>query len=540
MLARHPDNYHVTILERDNKAGGQSSSIPVDQSKYGADWVNSVAQFASPNSPHAFKFFRAYGYEPQAQQYQLALGKGKENFFTNVFSTPVLQRHSEEIRRLSRGFKSIKRAPRVFSYIPLQTYLRLFRYSNEFAERIIYPLAAALIPIGNHGNDIPVGLAQWLFARGRRNIWDYDAKSGLPNISNVYTFPNMGQFYQDWAEGLCAKGVKIRLNTRVLNIHQRDHKGVVVETRTIEADWRLEEEGCRDRIITEVYDKLVLCVHADEAKRILGSEATWMEKIVLGGVKFSDALNVIHSDSAYFQRKYDVMFKDELCAEPRTEEEEERIKFAKGETGVNSGFRPSYCTFSYPSRSDKVEVAFDSSNLQHQFRPTPGSNEGEPPLDRHIYQSHFMIEELKHLWTVDQIDDDHIIDRRWWHTPIHTWKHYAKIVRLMKHINGKRNTVYAGAWTLVVSRCFPLPQIALFVNNCPYSGRTLMNSLVYRVSRQRTVLVHRTKDLTRSPKAHSANICGNVTVCGTKGGTEKQKAVRGRMNDEPHTVSIET
>ena len=63
-----------------------------------------------------------------------------------------------------------------------------------------------------------------------------------------------------------------------------------------------------------------------------------------------------------------------------------------------------------------------------------------------------MIEELKHLWTVDQINDKFVIDRRWWHNPIQTWKHYARNVRLMKYINGARNTVYAGGWTLVVSR----------------------------------------------------------------------------------------
>lgn len=50
-------------------------------------------------------------------------------------------------------------------------------------------------------------------------------------------------------------------------------------------------------VVEEEYDEMVLCVLADTAKRILGKEARWIEKRVLGGANFSDDITVTHWDS---------------------------------------------------------------------------------------------------------------------------------------------------------------------------------------------------------------------------------------------------
>lgn len=261
----------------------------------------------------------------------------------------------------------------------------------------------------------------------------------------------MGRFYEDWAQGLRSKGVKIRLNTRAIKVIERGKSGVVVETRSVEADPRIDSEGNGERSITESFDHLVLCIHADDAKRILGKQATRLEKKALGGVKYYDDLTVTHTDASYFLAKYEAIFREDLCAEPISQEEEERIKYAKGEMGIHSGFRPAYCTYSYNSRPDKVEVAYDCSSLQYQFQKDPESRESPIPLEKHIFQSHFMSEELKDLWTVDQIHASGIIEQKWWRQPMQSWKHWATVVPRLKRINGKNNTIYAGGWTIVVS-----------------------------------------------------------------------------------------
>lgn len=451
MLSREPDRYHVTILERGDYPGGQSTSIPIDSAKHGVDWVNNGVQLAAPNSAHTFHFLRQYGYEVQEVKHQMSFGKGKDNFWTNVFPSPLIRKHQKDIARFGKVMRLTKLPRDLVWMIPLKNYLCLLGFSKEFMHKIIYPMTSTLIGVGNHGDLIPVGLAQWLFDEARRRIWEYSDRPFGADLPSIYTFPNMGRFYQDWAQGLRSRGVKIRLNTQAIKVIQRNKSGVVVETRSVELDPRIDSEGNSERSITENFDHLVLCVHADEAKRILGSQATRLEKKALGGVRYFDDLTVTHTDAVYFQRKYEAFFKEDLCAEPTNEEEQNRIKYAKGDMGPHSGFRPAYCTYSYHSRPDKVELAFDCSNLQYQFQKDPEGSEHPIPFNKHIFQSHFMNEDLKDLWTVDQIQEGGIIEAKWWRQPLQSWRHWVKVVPLLKKINGKNKTIFAGGWTVVVS-----------------------------------------------------------------------------------------
>ena len=39
-LAQHPSEFKVTIIERLGVTGGQATSIALDESQYGTDWMN--------------------------------------------------------------------------------------------------------------------------------------------------------------------------------------------------------------------------------------------------------------------------------------------------------------------------------------------------------------------------------------------------------------------------------------------------------------------------------------------------------------------
>jgi len=46
-LANHPDKFKVTVLEKAPVVGGQATSIPLDDDKYGASWMNNGVQGGS-------------------------------------------------------------------------------------------------------------------------------------------------------------------------------------------------------------------------------------------------------------------------------------------------------------------------------------------------------------------------------------------------------------------------------------------------------------------------------------------------------------
>lgn len=74
---QHPDRFAVTVVEREDVAGGQATSIAIDKERFGAAWLNDGVQGGSPIFHHTFHYFRAMGHAPQACGLQISFGRGR-------------------------------------------------------------------------------------------------------------------------------------------------------------------------------------------------------------------------------------------------------------------------------------------------------------------------------------------------------------------------------------------------------------------------------------------------------------------------------
>jgi hypothetical protein len=74
-----------------------------------------------------------------------------------------------------------------------------------------------------------------------------------------------------------------------------------------------------------------------------------------------------------------------------------------------------YFTKSYAQDPTKIEMSFDCSNYQHQFRMDHGAEVAPVPFQNHVFQSIFLDKRNKQLWTIDEIDRSKIIETKWWH-----------------------------------------------------------------------------------------------------------------------------
>lgn len=257
------------------------------------------------------------------------------------------------------------------------------------------------------------------------------------------------------------------MKTEVAKIIQRSDQGVVLQTRPCAENEEAEEAAQPSK--SETFDELVICVLADDAVKLLGKTATRKEKFVLGGASFYDDITVTHSDSSYFREHYETEFDPKLCANPKSKTQEDQIAFSKGEQsgpdGEPKGFKPMYYTKSYKQDPKKIEMSFDCSNYQHQFRM--GSDSEAPADPLHVYQSIFLDKRNDDLWTMSEIDGSKVIEKKWWHQLGHRWQHYVRVVpggqyprslvsdalltfKGMMFINGKNHTLFCGSWTLVV------------------------------------------------------------------------------------------
>ena len=458
--------------------GGQATSIPLDKDKYGTTWMNDGVQGGSPAFKHTFNFFKRYGHEPEDVKLQVAFGKGKDSFWTNCFPSNLVDQFSSDIIKFGRVLKLIKWTMPVLGLVPIRIMLRMFFFNKEFGEKMVYPLIALFLGTGkcsyfrapnepasdttcagNQTANVCCAILERLFDDPNMKLWDYDPQTLLPNLPLMVTFPHLEKFYGQWCADLKSQGVEIRTNTDVTEIVSRSKKGVVLKTAPFDPEKGKTQSGQREGrhtgpdSTTETYDNLVMCVLADDAKKLLGKTATWREKFVLGGAHFFDDITITHSDSKYFEENFETRFNAELCAKPKNKQQEEQIAFAKGEQKGQGeeppGYRPMYYTHSYPEDMTKIEMAFDCSNYQHQFRMDHDADKAPIPYDNHVFQSIFLDKTHSDLWTIDQIDESKIIERKWWHQLGHRWQHYVRVVPGMMFLNGKNSTFFAGSWTLV-------------------------------------------------------------------------------------------
>ncbi|TWU73280.1 hypothetical protein ED733_003033 [Metarhizium rileyi] len=435
-LVNHPDKFKVTIFERNEVLGGQATSTALDEPKHGASWMNNGVQGGSKIFKHTFNFFNEQGSPPQEVKLQVSFGKGVDEFWTNVFPSTLVQKHASDIRRFGRFLTIIKWALPLIGIIPISVMLRLFFFKKDFGDKMVYPLIALFLGTGNQTASVPCGIVERLFNDPNMKLWDYDSSTLLPNLPTMYTFDNLHQFYKKWADYIKDRGANIRTRAEVCTVLSRSKTGVKL---------RIKNLGNGD-ITDEDFDDLVLCTLADDSLRILGKEASWRERFVLNGAAFYDDVTVTHSDAEYFEKYYETHFQQELCANPKTEAQEQQITFAKGSDFESKGFRPMYFTHTYKENPRLIEMSFNCSNYQHQL--VKGQDTKRDHIEP-VYQTIFLDKKQESLWTIHEIDETKIIKRNSWHQLGHKWQHYLRVVPGMMFLNGKNRTLYAGSWTLV-------------------------------------------------------------------------------------------
>ncbi|GAB7356296.1 hypothetical protein MBLNU459_g7098t1 [Dothideomycetes sp. NU459] len=451
-LGEHPDKFDVTIIDAVDYCGGQAYSIPIDKQKYGASWLNQGVQGGSYIFHHTLTMFARQGHHADPVKLQVSFGKD-DQFWTNVYSTAMLKKHEKEVKRFYYMIKIIRWFEVFFALIPIKYLVKLFWFSEEFANVVALPMVALFLGTGNYAPEVPSMVLERLCTSPTYGMWyPPDKVSVASNLPPMVVFPNFSEFYGDWKKHLIKKGVNVRLSTELTRVVRRDKKGVVVRLikRTPASDGHTQDSAwVPDNVegsaadadaqeVEEEYDELVLCTLTDTSKRVLGKTATWRENRILGSAKFANDITVTHSDADYMRKHYEMEYNDEQAVTTLGgKDQSSRVEMAKKE------FKPMYLIKMYPKDLTKLEMSFNCSNYQSQFPP-------DTPLDNAVFQTIFLNKERDgHLWSIDEIDESKIIRKDWWHQLCHSFTHYLFVVPWMWALNGRKHTRYAAAWTLV-------------------------------------------------------------------------------------------
>ncbi|KAJ8501616.1 hypothetical protein ONZ45_g12095 [Pleurotus djamor] len=500
-LSLCPDKFSVTLFERSSSAGGMATSTPIDASKYGAAYINDGVQGGSPVFGNTYSMFEMLGCTPSEVGFQISFGRepGKD-YWSNVFPAELLEQHKNSIKRFGTFLKVASNPvlEPVFGAMPIHASLTLFRFPKAFSEALVFPLVALFMGTGNQTPYVSTAIVERLFTDKSMRLFDFSKENFVDGIPEMRAFPCLGQVYRRWKELVESKGnVAVRLGIEVTKV-DRSHKftdqgngkkreGVQISIRTTKGtnnDQEVVGAGPETEY-TEVFDHIIIACDADNALKVLGKDASWMERKVLGNVKYLWDITVTHNDLEYMEKYYRVRFSDELPAKKRLEqgdrEAQKAVDFAK------DNFKPLYYVRSYPDDKKKIEMSFDLTNYQPQFKGEsrfgPGGDDksgsfkedsaddqfagpstserksahadhladGElPPLEDHVFQTIYLDKDgSESMWTRGDINKDKIIAEKWWKQQSHRWQHYVGTVPWMMFLNGKRHTHFAGAWSIL-------------------------------------------------------------------------------------------
>ncbi|PCH43806.1 FAD/NAD(P)-binding domain-containing protein [Wolfiporia cocos MD-104 SS10] len=493
-LSRHPDRFQVTVYDKQTVTGGMATSIDIDANKYGASYINDGVQGCSPVFANTMRMFRMLGFEATEVGMQISFGKDKD-FWTNVYPTALVAQFQKDIVKFGHALSTIKKFEPIFAMIPVHTMLKMFGFSTDFGNKMVYPLVALFFGTGNQTPYISSAILERVFKDPSMRLFEFSEKSLLASIPTMLAFPKLHDVYKAWKEEIASRGnVTFKLHHEVTQIISRHSEGKASISSPVHIKYKVTHNGLESKPKEAYFDELILAIDADSCLQLLGKEASWLEKKVLGNVKYLYDVTITHNDLEYMQKYYETRYDSShnapLEASSSAQERHETVEafeFAK------NNFRPLYYTMQYLQDPSKIEMSFDLTHYQPQFRgekpagpidpkdkadhrnecepaditrEAQGETKGkidasvrtgrdaersaEPPLEQHVFQTIFLDRDgSQDLWTWKEIDPAKKIYEKWWKQQSHRWQHYAGTVPWMMWINGKNNTYYAGAWSVL-------------------------------------------------------------------------------------------
>ena len=107
--------------------------------------------------------------------------------------------------------------------------------------------------------------------------------------------------YDAWKIEAASRGnVTFKLGQEVVEVISRHAKGGD-SSGPVHIKSKISEDG-QDSFEEGFFDELILAVDADSCLKLLGKQSTWMERKVLGNVKYLYDVTITHNDLEYMRK----------------------------------------------------------------------------------------------------------------------------------------------------------------------------------------------------------------------------------------------
>ncbi|MBL9026495.1 MAG: FAD-dependent oxidoreductase [Myxococcales bacterium] len=378
--------FDVDLFEASARVGGVAGSLELG----GARFINDGVQAAAPSYANVLALHRRLGFEPAPISMRISFGRG-ETAWSNVEETPFSRKMAPEIARFGQVLRRVYAAGPAATLVPIGLFLRAGGFSAAFVHHMALPLVALFFGTGNQTHRVAASIVARVFFDPEQRLFQYDDRRLLSESPTMLAFAKLGDVYTALAR---ASGARVLVGSRVVRVKRAsDH--AVVQTA----------EGTERH-----YDYVVFACEAQAALASLEAPSR-LDRLCLGGVRYFDDLTVTHEDEAYMRGHY-------------------TLDRARGDQ---------YLVHVSERDPTEIEMSFDLTRYQPQLRDAAQG----------LFQTIFLDERRASGWSLPSIRPERILARRWWHQLAPTWQHFARVVPLVRAIQGRNRTFYAGAWTLM-------------------------------------------------------------------------------------------
>ncbi|GBE81398.1 hypothetical protein SCP_0311270 [Sparassis crispa] len=328
-LSLQPDKYRVTEFDREDATGGMATSIDIDADKAGAPYINDGIQGCSPVFANSMRMFRMLGFETTKIGMQVSFGKEKD-FWSNVFPTALTLQFQADIGKFGHALNMIKPFESLFAMTPS-------------IHRIIL---------------------ERVFKDPSMRLFEYNERSLLASIPTMLAFPKLHDVYQAWNDEITSRGnVTLKLNHEVLRVVSRSAKG----DAPVQIEYKVSD---RDR--NRPSDYWFRRAHPGGGRRCVPEAARdldYMNKVRASIVSLIPPLTRVTVCCGNTR----------LGTTPRTTPllRPPLLRKNAANAFAENNFRWLY-TMQYPENKSKIEMSFDLTHYQPQFRGTPPAGPIDP------------------------------------------------------------------------------------------------------------------------------------------------------------------
>ena len=392
-LDQHPDRFDFRLFEAEDRIGGNAVTADMPQDDGGSiPFDISVTALIPSVYHHVLLLMKKFGIEVLDTRFSYSV-KYRGHVYAHDLDSDIREDLQFEIAKFQRVLRRLNWFGRLS-----RSRSKFLNFLNPFN----YISMGTILNLAGLSGDFRYKVLKPMFVNFlmATNVFDMPASlfARYLEFFDIETSTPM----QTWDQGtrriyenLSANfRDKISLNRPVRKVY-RQSSGVVVE----------DEDG-----VQETFDEVIFACNANQTLMIL-DKPTFLERFILSSVRYESELHnhaIVHSDSS-------------VLPDNETNPLETRSSYVE----------------QYGARPDNYEITYIMHNQQ------PWANYSDKPC-------------LVTYNPINEIDDEKIIERRWFQHIVHDVRHVTLLVPLFGCIQGKRNTWHCGAHTLVNSQetCF--------------------------------------------------------------------------------------